>query len=256
MKKTLALLLVFLILTALSACKKNEPVPTTEPGTTAATEIPTGTTEPEEPSRETETVAAVQQTESAAPAEPETRPTYGTVLDSYYNALMEQWPPEKYMGAGMNYLPGLIGDPEKVGYYLEDLDGNGFPELLIGAVGEDSIFVMYTMVEGAPLTVLRASERNTYRLTADGIFHNQGSNGAAFTGHLFYTYQNGDMHFQDALMFNSDADGENPWFYAVDEDWDVSNDLPYGTGDAEAYIRMVEQSIVEIPYVPFSEYTS
>ncbi len=174
MKKFLALMLVFLLLMALSACHSAE---------TNTAPAPT-----EEAPIQTEPVPETTQTEPIMD-KPLQMLSYNGVLDSYYNALMEKWAPEKYMEAGMNYLPGLIGDAAKVGYYLEDLDGDGFPELLIGEVGERKVFVMYTMVDRSPLTVLRASERNTYYLTEDGVFYNLGFNGAAFTGHMFYSYE-------------------------------------------------------------------
>lgn len=244
MKKLISLLLVLTMILALAACGKAEKAPETAPAATAAP---------------TEAPAAAQTVPVATEAAPETpaaaeAPLYGEVLEAYYNALAQGWAPEQYMEAGMNYLPGLVKDMDLVGYYLEDLDGDGSPELLIGIVGQNYIYVMYTMIEGSPVTVIRASERNTYQMTSDGCFINRGSNGAASTGFLFYTFENGSLTFRDALMYDANADEENPWFYATDEDWDVSNDLPYGTGDAEAHIQAVEDSIVEIPYMPFSSY--
>lgn len=241
MKKFISILLILMMVLGLAACGNAE----APAQTTAPTEAPAAATEAPVTETEVPTEAAAPQAES---------PLYGDVLDAYYDALEAGWGPEKYMEAGMNYLPGMIQDADKVGYYLEDLDGDGIPELMIGAVGENYIYVMYTMVDGAAVTVIHASERNTYQLLSDGSFYNRGSNGAASTGHQFFTFDNGSLNFQDALMFDANADSENPWFYTEDEDWDVSNDTPYGTGDAEAYIKMIEESVVEIPYMAFSGY--
>lgn len=238
MNRIVSMLVILAMVLSFTACAKTAPAAPTEAATELAEELVSIAAADDEPATEPE----------------EEAPLYGEVLDAYYNALLEGWTPEQYMEAGMNYLPGLVADADKVGYYLEDLDGNGTIELLIGAVGEPYIYVMYTMIEGSPVTVIRASERNTYRLISDGGIFNRGSNGAASTGYLFYTFENGTLSFEDALMFDAAADSENPWFYATDEDWDVSNDLPYGTGDAEAHVQSVEDSIVSIPYMPFSGY--
>lgn len=248
MRKLVSLLLIFTMLLALTACGTGPKAPETtapaETETAAAAE-----TLPAEPETE-----PVEETEPAA--EEGTSTPYSDILNAYYNALAEGWSIEKYMEAGMNYLPGLINDMDQVGYYLDDLDGDQTPELLIGAVGDTYIYAMYTLVDGNPITVIHGSERNTYQMLADGSVYNRGSNGAASTGHLFYAFADKTLVFQDALMFDANADAENPWFYAEDEDWDVSNDLSYGTGDAEAHIQMVEDSIQPIAYMPFSSYHS
>ena len=239
MRRFIFILCLLTVISALGACGKAQ-----EPDRTEA------------PPAETTAPAATEPEASSGNAQTEPDALYELVLDAYYKALDEGWGVEKYMEANLNYLPGLVGDPWKVGYCMEDLDGDGVPELLIGSVEDSYIYAMYTMQEGEPVLVIWGSERNTYQLVSDGAFFNRGSNGAACAGYNFYTFYGGQLHFQDALIFNADADPENPWFYAMDEDWDVSNDLPYGTGDAEAHIQMVESALVEISYVPFAQYNN
>lgn len=69
-----------------------------------------------------------------------------------------------------------------VGYYIQDISGDGIPELLIGRIPKDgngfecnNIFAVYTCVDGAPyLTFESGWYQNTYYYLEDGSFFNVG----------------------------------------------------------------------------------
>ena len=105
-----------------------------------------------------------------------------------------------YENRGLNYLPGIVKDINEVGYCLQDMDGDGSTELLIGSVSDNLIFAMYTMKDDEEVQLIDAGGRNTYQLTSDGVFLNRGSNGAASYGYNLYAFQDGEMQFQDALV--------------------------------------------------------
>lgn len=65
----------------------------------------------------------------------------------------------------------MCGRPEQAwGYALQDLDGDGAPELLIGNGRE--IFDLYALQDGAPKKLLTGWERNAYVLCEDGTIYN------------------------------------------------------------------------------------
>ena len=241
MKKFTAWILILVMSLSLAACsgKTEAPAATTEavPETTVVPETTEVTETTEEP-----TVMA--------------KPLYGEILDAYFDALLQGFTPDQYTEKGLNYLVGVVGDVTKVGYSLEDLDGDGSMELLIGAVGAPEIYAMYTMKNGVETQVIDAGERNSYRLGTDGVFINQGSNSAAQSGTMLFTFENGELHFQDGLVSDFTVDEKNPWFYVKDQNWDSSTYEPLDTASAEAILSQLDANVRPISYIPFSEYQS
>lgn len=238
MKKIAALLCALTLVLSLAACSKaEEPVATTE-------------SQPAETIQET---TAPETTEAPVVT---AKPLYSEILDNYFDALLQGLEPNDYMDRGLNYLPGIVKDINEVGYCLEDLDGDGTSELLIGSVSENLIYAMYTVKNDEEVQLIDAGERNTFQLTSDGLFLNQGSNGAASYGYNLYAFQDGELKFQDALVFDASRDEQNPWFYATTETWDTDSMTPLETANAEALEEDLNSSVVPIAFVPFAEYTT
>jgi len=96
---------------------------------------------------------------------------YPEQLREYYTGLVSRWNGEDFSRQGRSPLAAryLQGDPlENVGFLLEDLDGDGFRELLIGAIrdaAEDPlIFELWTLAGEEPRLVLCAAEEDRYFL--------------------------------------------------------------------------------------------
>lgn len=240
MKKYIAWIMILVMCMSLAACGGNQEAPAETTASTETAEV-------------IETTEAIETTEVPTVM---AKPLYGEILDSYFDALLQGFTPDQYTENGLNYLVGVVGDVSKVGYSLEDLDGDGNTELLIGAVGESYIYAMYTVRNGEEVQVIDAGERNTYRLGTDGVFVNQGSNSAAQSGTFLFTFGNGELRFQDGLVSDYSVDEKNPWFYVTDESWDSSTYEPLDTANAEAVLDQLESGIRPISYMPFSEYQS
>ena len=96
---------------------------------------------------------------------------YTEQLRESYTGLTRGWKAEEYVSRGRSPLPAgfLKGDPlENVGFLLEDFDGDGIRELLIGAIRnaeeEPLIFELWTLRRDEPELVLRAEEGERYFL--------------------------------------------------------------------------------------------
>ena len=244
MKKAIAWILILMMTLSLAACAKETTPAPSAPETTAAP---------------TETAEATPETTLPETAEVPTvtaKPLYGEILDGYFDALLQGFGPQEYIEKGLNYLPGNVKDVSKVGYCLEDLDGDGSTELLIGAVDEPYIYAMYTVKDGQETMVIDAGERNTYRLSSDGVFVNGGSNSAAQSAYFLYTFADGVMSFRDGIVFDANADSKNPWFYVQDTNWDPATYQPLETASAEAIVSDLDAGLRPIAYIPFSEYNA
>lgn len=94
---------------------------------------------------------------------------YPHQLQEYYTALIGRWEGERYLDRGRSPLAAALseGDPlENVGFLLEDLDGDGWRELVIGAIRdaeeEPLIFELWTAAGEEPELVLCAGEEDRY----------------------------------------------------------------------------------------------
>lgn len=241
MKKLSVLLLIFAMLLSLAACGSNPSAPTTAPETVPVTEAPTEPAQTEAPT-EVPVVTA--------------KPLYGEILDGYFDALLQGFGPQEYMDRGLNYLVGIVGDVDKVGYAMDDVDGDGVSELMIGSVDEGLIYAMYTVKDGQETQVIDAMERSTYQLTSDGLILNRGSNSAASYGYNLYRLENGSLQFQDALVFDAAKDEKNPWFYTKNPEWAQDALESVDTEVGETTEQNLLDSTVKISFIPFSQYTA
>lgn len=122
---------------------------------------------------------------------------YKETLDALYENLA--------VGEGSNdQLAGSAGIMETVnalgreaalqgtGFAIEDITGDGVPELLVGSMpgSGESVYAVYTIRNGTPAAVLDGWARNGYYALGGGRFYYHGSGGAAYsafgTCHLSY----------------------------------------------------------------------
>lgn len=108
---------------------------------------------------------------------------YGPIVLQYRTALEENWSGQQLVDADMNFMVQNV-PPETVGYAVEDLDGNGTPELIIGTncadvFYEKMVFLLYTVGEnGEPVQLFSSIERNRYYFAGGSRFANLGSSSA------------------------------------------------------------------------------
>jgi len=129
------------------------------------------TTAPPEPVRRVRP-RPVAEVREALSDEDYIRRVYPDQLRRYYTALLEQWPEPLYREQGLSPLGAAYaqGDPlVNVGFALADLDGDGFRELIIGAIrgSEDdpAIFEVWTAPKEEPRRLLSSDSAKIFYLT-------------------------------------------------------------------------------------------
>lgn len=144
-----------------------------------------------------QTAAATTEDTETEPPMIDYRQTYGDVLDRF-SALLANGTGKQDPGEGETGLLEAItrGDsPDRMGYAITDLSGDGVPELLIGAISKkeaslaygSEIYAVYTVVNGSPSFVLEGTVRSSYRYLGGHDFLYQSSDGAMNTGFGVYS---------------------------------------------------------------------
>lgn len=254
MKKRMFLILLTLSLLA-AGCGKTpgaETVPTEPPVTTLATEVVQETLPPE-------TETPVDQTEYYTQV-------YAERLDLFYTALSEQWDHGRYFETGLAEEAYYYyeGSPlENAGYAFPDLDRDGSPELVIGAIYnadlDPAVFEIWTLVDGQPTMLLQGASRNHMVLQyvqEDDMWYvvTHASNSAANSATLCMMLEAGQLQVVQGITVDGYADPENPWFLTYDMDWDVSNDVPIDEATAMAILDSIRAHDTALEYIPFRNY--
>ena len=245
MKKRIAILCALMLsVSMLSACGK------TTDQTTADTEKAEDTAEDTE-----ETTEPEQEPEAADNGMTE---AYEGILDDYRDLVQNQWDYDQIFEKNYSDLALMV----PVGYTLYDMDQDGQPELLIGETDTEQsvnrmILDAYTMDGDAVKQLFTSQERNRYYLIEDEagavLIANEGSNGAASSGWLYYTVENGALSIQQSVIYDAGADEQNPWFTSTDDDWDVSNDTPTDEETAQAVIDSYTAQYAALDWTPLMD---
>ena len=124
---------------------------------------------------------------------------YSPILDDYYDLIYYGNASEEIEShTGVMELLSFEGSEEtaeQIGYSIEDISGDGVPELLMSFIHEETeegffgrdIFAVYHYGDGAPKQAVDGGGRNAYYLMENGDIFYSGSAGAAYS--IFGTYE-------------------------------------------------------------------
>ncbi len=183
---------------------------------------------------------------------------YEGLVDDYRSLVEDQWDNEQIAEHNYSDLATMVS----VGYTLYDLDQDGQMELLFGETDTEEpvnriILDAYTMDGDAAKQLFTSQERNRYYLVEDGtglvLLANEGSNGAASSGWLYYKVEDGMLSIQQSVIYDAGADEQNPWFTSRDDDWDVSNDTPTDEETAQAVIDSYTAQYAALDWTPLAD---
>ena len=134
------------------------------------------------------------------------------------------------------------------GWLLRDLDGDGIPELLLGAnwdEGHTVIFNIYCLDGAKAVRVVDGWSRSRWYLCTDGSLAHEGSDGASEGTYSYYRYENGALRHLETLI---SLDG---WLYSDTTDHYVGGKGFRSVTEAEATAVMDKYTHETLVFTPF-----
>ena len=141
------------------------------------------------------------------------------------------------------------------GWLLRDLDGDGIPELLLGADwgdGHSVIFNIYRLDGAKAVRMVDGWNRSRWYLCTDGSLANEGSSSAFESSYSYYRYTSGELQHLETLLYLDDGSGGSPWRYSVTTDQYVSSGDFHSVTEAEATAVMdkyTHETLILTPFV-------
>ncbi len=159
--------------------------------------------------------------------------------------------PEEY---DFSVIIHMWPDSDTLGYFIEDIDGNGTEELIFGENwGKDLsvVYNIYTISAGELVRVTDGCDRNQYYLCENGMIANEGSSSAAESCYAYFTFDGSELHFVESVIYDGYKDPENPWFYSTESAYDAEYAEPVSEERArETMGRYVYKKLTFIPFAP------
>ena len=140
------------------------------------------------------------------------------------------------------------------GWLLRDLDGDGIPELLLGADwgdGHSVIFNIYCLDGAKAVRVVDGWNRSRWYLCTDGSLANEGSSSAFESSYSYYRYTSGELQHLETLLYLDDGSGGSPWRYSVTTDQYVNSGDFHSVTEAEATAVMDKYTHETLAFTPF-----
>ncbi len=196
---------------------------------------------------------------------------YANVLDRYYYLIAVN--PDDFNDAEMGVFEATLGKEKEaalqtIGYSIEDISGDGIPELIIGAISEEKdsqffgneMYALFTLVNDRPQFVFEGWSRNSFQYAGEGSFFHWGSSGAMYTlfgmysltadateliGNDFYFTFEKDESFQEIGFYHNTTGEMNK---------DVSEELSITDEEFWQIAADFEKEIQNMELIPFSMY--
>ncbi len=134
------------------------------------------------------------------------------------------------------------------GWLLRDLDGDGIPELLLGAnwdEGHTVIFNIYRSGGARAVRVVDGWSRSRWYLCTDGSLAHEGSDGASEGTYSYYRYENGALRHLETVI---SLDG---WLYSDTTDHYVGGKGFRPVSEDEANAVREKYTHETLPFTPF-----
>ena len=184
---------------------------------------------------------------------------YEAVLEIY--RVFKDIPQEEYTAYGGENTPYDVNGVSlmtrfntDIGYSLQDMNGDGIPELLLGLMESDDefydnvIYDMFTLIDGTPHRVFISWERCRYYLTSLGYIYNTSSSGASWSDYNLCTFDGNNLKVKEAVWSTNRIDHTFGAFYSDQGGSDQENFV--AITDEEFANKIQEYEAMIIPFDP------
>lgn len=168
--------------------------------------------------------------------------------------------PEDYDFSKKIYMYSSLDDEwkERLGYLIEDIDGNGTEELIFGENATGAwvgvVYDLYTIDDGELIHVFSGGTKDSnYWLCGEGMIAAEGSGAYNLGSNRYYDFEGGELHLVEAILYNGGDSPDDPWFYSTQTDdyFDLENAEPVTQEQAQA---VMDKYVYENrTYIPFLE---
>ena len=158
--------------------------------------------------------------------------TYDSLLNKYRQVVNGQ-DGSQY---GFSYLCNM---DRNLGYMMQDIDGNGVYELLVGSLyGDGMLFEGYTLSNGVPVMIFQSTERDRYYLSNRASFYRHGSSGASNSEDTLYNYNGLNLSPIECVWCDDTYSQSDPEFFHCYGDRYSGNAEQI---DSETYRQLTDQ---------------
>ncbi len=196
-------------------------------------------------------------------------PILDATCDVLHNGVGEMW--DENVPSGVSEMSQWMERDEllqRVGYCIEDISGDGVPELLIGMIPDETaevtergvVFGGYTCRGGEAVCFLDGWARSAYSYLGDGRFYYFGSGGAAYSAFGTYRISIDGTELVCEDFYFSDVEGDDyselAYYHNTSGEWDKTAaervDLP--EGEFWSLSDSLEEACEAPNLLPFADY--
>lgn len=188
---------------------------------------------------------------------------YADIIDLHKKAIAENWEAGDYDAHDMSFMFRHCKSEEDVGFKLMYFDDSKYPMLLMGTMTGDEFSDMmildayYLHEDGQMDHILTSGERYRYYWMPDEagpqLIAYEGSSSASTGYNYYYIVDNGKLKCVQGIVYDSDADPENPNYQVYEANFSIEGGEPVSEEYAREITEAYAKQYRKVPYRPISE---
>lgn len=224
MKRYVVFFLSILMLATLTACDE-QPAVSSLPSSEESS--PVGTPDQQIPEQRDKKPVVTEEMEQTSEQATDSDLAYSELVERFRTLVSDPFGQDSDKPGEMGVLETAraVGENAvyEMGYLIEDLSGDGIPELAVGGL-YGMTNALYTLVDGKPELVFEGWYRSSYVYMGDGHFYYYGFNSAAENGQgVFYLTKDGTKLECESFLFTGlNSDGNIEVYYNETGSWDLA----------------------------------